>query len=96
MVLGNELYEVARVDEEDITTDLDVLELNTEDEVNRIVKDHSLVGKVVFDKHIKTGHLRAVISKAWLTKNPIEVHDLDRNIFLFVFKEENDRRKILS
>ncbi|XVF17350.1 hypothetical protein REPUB_Repub10bG0113400 [Reevesia pubescens] len=34
------------------------------------------------------------MSKGWFVNNKLEVHELKRNIFLFVFKEERDKQKV--
>ncbi|XVF17203.1 hypothetical protein REPUB_Repub10bG0098900 [Reevesia pubescens] len=86
MVLGQEGQEVGGVQEDDLSADLDILELGTEDEINMKVKKHSLVGKVVADKHIKVGLLRVIFSKAWPVKSSLEVHELERNIFLMALE----------
>ncbi|OMO54212.1 Endonuclease/exonuclease/phosphatase [Corchorus olitorius] len=76
--------------------DLDVLELSTDDEVSLKIKRHSLVGKAITEKIIKLGPLRAILNKAWPLHDSLEVHELERNIFLFVFKDENDKARVLQ
>ncbi|XVF26647.1 hypothetical protein REPUB_Repub14bG0036000 [Reevesia pubescens] len=45
---------------------------------------------------MKAGPLRTILTKAWPVKGSLEIHDLERNIFLFVFRDENDKRKVLT
>ncbi|XVE95328.1 hypothetical protein REPUB_Repub02eG0087300 [Reevesia pubescens] len=86
MVLGQANRGGDAVLDEDILADLNVLELQADDVVNSMIKEHSLVGKIVADKNIKIGLLRAILLKAWPVDS-LEIHELDRNVFLFVFKE---------
>ncbi|XVF29190.1 hypothetical protein REPUB_Repub15cG0098900 [Reevesia pubescens] len=75
---------------------MDILDLNTDDEVNRKVKNHYLVGKVISNKYIKAGPLRTIPSKAWSMKSSLEIQNLERNILLFVFKDERDKRSVVA
>ncbi|XVF12564.1 hypothetical protein REPUB_Repub08aG0129500 [Reevesia pubescens] len=77
MVMEREMYEVGGGFDEDIIANLDVLELSTNDAVNREVKSPSLVRKVIVDKNIKVGPLGIISSQAWLVRNSVEVHDLE-------------------
>ncbi|XVF26401.1 hypothetical protein REPUB_Repub14bG0013300 [Reevesia pubescens] len=95
MVLIQDGRELGEGLAEDITENLDVLELSTNDRVNKLIKEHSLIGKVIADKLIKIGPLRTILSKAWPINGNLEVHELERNIFLFIFKEANDKRKVI-
>ncbi|OMP10820.1 hypothetical protein COLO4_04241 [Corchorus olitorius] len=83
-------------DPEDIVGDLDVLELSTDDDVSIQVKNHSIVGKVASDKVVKVGPLRAIVAKAWPAREIVEIHELEVNTFLFVFKDERDKLKVLK
>ncbi|XVF07919.1 hypothetical protein REPUB_Repub06bG0180600 [Reevesia pubescens] len=95
MVLIQDGRELGEGLAEDITEDLDTLELSIDDGVNKLIKEHSLVGKVIADKLIKIGPLKTIISKAWPVNGNLEVHELERNIFPFVFKEANDKKKVV-
>ncbi|OMO91045.1 Endonuclease/exonuclease/phosphatase [Corchorus capsularis] len=79
-----------------VSPDLDILELSAEDEVNLKVKRHSLVWKAITEKTIKLGPLRAILSKTWPLNEAMEVHELERNIFLFVFKSESDKVRVIQ
>ncbi|OMO73078.1 reverse transcriptase [Corchorus capsularis] len=96
MVLLDEDLAVREVIDDHLLQDLDVLELSTDDEVNQKVKQHSLVGKAISDKVIKLGPLRAILSKAWPLHDTLEIHELECNVFLFVFKDENDKRRVIQ
>ncbi|XVF04561.1 hypothetical protein REPUB_Repub05bG0094200 [Reevesia pubescens] len=95
MVLNQDRVELGEGLREDIAENLDILELSTSDGVSMLIKEHSLVGKVIADKFIKVGPLRTILSKAWLVKGKLEVYELERNIFLFVFEEANDKMKVV-
>ncbi|OMO73272.1 hypothetical protein CCACVL1_17357 [Corchorus capsularis] len=81
---------------EDIVGELDVLELDTNDAVNKQVRKHSLVGKIVSDKVVKLGPLRAIIAKAWPLREMVEIYELEVSTFLFIFKDERDKFKVLK
>ncbi|XVF30511.1 hypothetical protein REPUB_Repub16aG0064200 [Reevesia pubescens] len=73
MVLNQDGIKLGEGLAEDITEDLDILVLSTDDGVNKLIKKHSLVRKVIADKLIKVGPLRTILSKAWLVNGNLEV-----------------------
>ncbi|TXG51109.1 hypothetical protein EZV62_023633 [Acer yangbiense] len=56
--------------------------------------DLCLVGKVLSTKHVNREAFRAVIPKIWQTKLEIEV--VQDNIFLFYFRNQGDRFRVLA
>ncbi|OMO52105.1 reverse transcriptase [Corchorus capsularis] len=94
MVLLQEAIAPEEGPDDHLLEDLDILELSTEDEVNTKIKKHSLVGKTITERTIKIGPLRAILSKAWPLHDAMEIHELERNIFLFVFKSESDKVRV--
>ncbi|XVF36692.1 hypothetical protein REPUB_Repub19eG0079400 [Reevesia pubescens] len=95
MVLGPVIEDVGEDIKDGISLDLDVLELNTDDAVNHKIKNCSLVGKVLADKLMKICLLRTILMKAWPVNRSLKVHGLDRNIFLFAFKDEKNKKKAI-
>ncbi|XVF16881.1 hypothetical protein REPUB_Repub10bG0069500 [Reevesia pubescens] len=46
------------------------------------------------DKLNKVGPLRSILVKAWPVNGSLEIHDLAKKIFLFVFRNEMDKKKV--
>ncbi|MDV3166689.1 MAG: DUF4283 domain-containing protein, partial ['Waltheria sp.' little leaf phytoplasma] len=81
---------------EEVTSYLDLLELKTNEEMDKKVKKHSLVGRLICDRQVRVGPVRAILSKAWPLSNELEVLDLERNTFWFIFKSALEKRKVLA
>ncbi|MCI00644.1 zinc CCHC-type-like protein, partial [Trifolium medium] len=51
---------------------------------------NSLVGKLWTTNHFNVRIFKQVIVQAWRLKNPVEVQDLNKNLFLFRFSSKKD------
>ncbi|KAL4341587.1 hypothetical protein GQ457_08G024660 [Hibiscus cannabinus] len=59
-------------DFKDRTTELDLLELESDDNINAAIKTLSLVGKIVSDRNIKFTTLCAILNRDWPIKREFE------------------------
>jgi hypothetical protein len=55
----------------------------------------SLVGKLWTNDHYNVRIFKQVITQAWRLKNPVEVQDLNKNLFLFRFSSKRDTDTVL-
>lgn len=56
----------------------------------------SLVGKLWTQDHFNARIFKQVITQAWRLKNPVEVQDLNKNLFLFRFSNKRDLESVLK
>ncbi|TXG53536.1 hypothetical protein EZV62_018792 [Acer yangbiense] len=56
----------------------------------------SLVGKIITKKVVNREAFMRVIGRIWHVKEGVEIQSLTGNIFSFLFKDVEDRRKVLS
>ncbi|KAL5777297.1 hypothetical protein ACOSP7_010223 [Xanthoceras sorbifolium] len=55
-----------------------------------------LVGKIWTNKQVNREAFRATILKIWRTKQEVQVEVLQENIFVFHFRNYEDRQRVLS
>ncbi|KAL4348129.1 hypothetical protein GQ457_17G024370 [Hibiscus cannabinus] len=82
-------------DFKDRTAELELLELESDDNINAAIKTLSLVGKIVSDRNIKFTTLCAILNRAWPIKGEFESHNLGKNFVLFVFNSEKEKQDVL-
>lgn len=56
------------------------------EEVNRF----TMIGKIMINKFLNKGAVKALIQRSWNAKGVINITDLKENLFLFNFSEEDD------
>jgi hypothetical protein len=54
----------------------------------------TLVGKVIVEKVINKNKVSVITIKAWSPTKGMSVKVVGENLFLFVFKEESDKRRV--
>ncbi|CAJ2644626.1 uncharacterized protein LOC123882497 [Trifolium pratense] len=55
----------------------------------------SLVGKLWTEDHFNVRIFKQVVSQSWRLKNPVEIQDLSKNLFLFRFTSKRDLEMVL-
>lgn len=72
------------LEEEDAITEED--EISEDDEVF----SRTLVGKIWTDSPYNARAFKQTITEAWRSRNPVEVQDLNKNLFLFNFASKKE------
>lgn len=82
-----------------LSKDDDIPETKIKGEIKRVSEQkvaHSLVGKILTTKPINREAFISWIPKLWKTAGPFEINAMGRNIFVFRFKNSEDKRRVLS
>lgn len=69
------------------------LELVADEVEARKLSNLSLVGKICCIKIININELYMILRRVWFTKEPIRIEQLRNNVFLFSFKNKQDRNR---
>lgn len=81
---------LSKEEEQGITVEED--EVCEEEEVFR----RTLVGKIWMDSPYSIRAFKQTITQAWRLKNPVEIQDLNKNLFLFRFSTKKDADAVLK
>lgn len=73
--------------------DLVKLEWNNEENVE--VCKRTLIGKLLASKIVNKGAMRSMLLRGWNLRCDVKIDDLEKNVFVFSFDEEEDCRKVL-
>lgn len=55
-----------------------------------------LVGKIFGEKRVNFVGLRNTMNSIWTNKSPIKIHELDTNLFQFVFSNQEDMQRVVN
>lgn len=60
----------------------------------QILSNLSLVGKIYLDKSISKNVVVVIMRRVWFTEEQIKIEQLGKNVFLFSFKNEQDKNRV--
>lgn len=71
------------------------IQLEEEEEDSNHKAQRTLVGKVLSDKSLNRGAIKSILCKAWGDPDGLQVSDVGMNLFMFIFKVQDEVQEVL-
>lgn len=72
------------------------IQVEENEDISLQQSQRTLVAKVLTDKSLNRGAIKLILSKAWGEPEGLQMNDVGMNLFMFIFKENEEAHEVLK